>query len=49
VETSKGRYQTKKPKAINKAKGKKKMETKNTHTKASPASSPPKKQRGCGV
>jgi hypothetical protein len=46
---SKGRHQTRKPKAINKSKGKKKMETKNTPAKASPTSAPRRKQRGCLV
>jgi hypothetical protein len=41
----KGRHQTKKPKAINKAKGEKKMEAKNTPAKASSTSVPPKKTK----
>jgi hypothetical protein len=40
------RHQPKKSKSINKAKGKKKMEIKNTHAKASPTSSPPKNKEG---
>jgi hypothetical protein len=42
---SKGHHQTRKPKAINKAKGEKKTETKNTPAKASPTSAPPKKTK----
>jgi hypothetical protein len=41
----KGRHQTRKPKAINKAKGEKKMEAKNTPAKAPPTSAPPKKTK----
>jgi hypothetical protein len=41
-------HQPKKSKAINKAKGEKKTEIKNIPAKASPTSSPPKKQRRCG-
>ena len=41
----KGRHQTRKPKAINKAKGEKKTETKDTPAKASPTSAPPKKTK----
>jgi hypothetical protein len=40
-----GRHQPKKSKAINKAKGEKKTEIKNTPAKASPTSSPPKKTK----
>jgi hypothetical protein len=40
-----GRHQPKKSKAINKAKGGKKTEIKNTPAKASPTSSPPKKTK----
>jgi hypothetical protein len=40
---SKGSHQTRKPKTINKAKGEKKTETKNTLAKASTTSAPPKK------
>jgi hypothetical protein len=40
-----GRHQPKKSKAINKAKGEKKTEIKNTPAKASPTSAPPKKTK----
>jgi hypothetical protein len=40
-----GRHQPKKSKEINKAKGEKKTEIKNTPAKASPTSSPPKKTK----
>jgi hypothetical protein len=44
VKSFNGRHKPK-SKAINKAKGEKKMEIKNTPTKASPTSSPPKKTK----
>jgi hypothetical protein len=40
-----GRHQPKKAKEINKAKGEKKTEIKNTPAKASPTSAPPKKTK----
>jgi hypothetical protein len=45
VKSFNGRHQPKKSKPINKAKGEKKMEIKNTPAKASPTSSPPKKTK----
>jgi hypothetical protein len=42
---SKGSHNQKKPNAINKAKGEKKIETKKTPAKASPTSAPPKKTK----
>jgi hypothetical protein len=45
VKAFKGRHQTRKPKEINKAKGEKETETKNTPAKASQTSVPPKKTK----
>jgi hypothetical protein len=45
VKSFNGRHQPKKSKPINKAKGEKKMEIKNTPAKPSPTSPPPKKTK----
>jgi hypothetical protein len=45
VKSFNGHHQPKKLKAINKVKGGKKMEIKNTPTKGSPTSSPPKRTK----